>query len=176
MPDTGGPFAPVDLLRVLVDHGVEFILIGGLAATVRGSPFATLDVDVVPRREASNLERLSEALRALEARVYVSAAEALPFAHDGRTLGDVDVWNLSTPLGGLDITFVPTGTQGYADVAERAETIDIGDLDVRVAALQDIIRSKAAAGREKDQIVLPTLRRLLELETEERRRHKRGRS
>lgn len=170
VPETDAAFQPVELLRVLVDHGVEFILIGGLAATVHGSPFATVDVDVVPRREASNLDRLSDALRALAARVYVSPEEAaIPFEHDGRSLGEAQTWNLATSCGGLDISFIPSGTQGYADLAERAEAIDIGDLDVPVAALADIIRSKAAAARAKDEVVLPTLRRLLELELEERR-------
>ncbi|HEY6378334.1 MAG TPA: hypothetical protein VI316_04050 [Candidatus Dormibacteraeota bacterium] len=170
MPESEGAFQPVDLLRVLVEHGVEFILIGGLAAAVHGSPFATLDVDVVPRREASNLDRLSDALRALGARVYVSVEESIPFEHDGRSLGGVDVWNLATPFGGLDITFAPPGTKGYTDLAERAQGVDIGHLDVDVAALEDVIRSKAAAGREKDHVVLPTLRRLQEIEFEERRR------
>jgi hypothetical protein len=175
VPESSGAFQPVDLLRVLVEHGVEFILIGGLAATVHGSPYATVDVDVVPRRELPNLTRLSEALRALEARVYVSVDEALVFAHDGRSLAAAEVWNLSTIFGGLDITFVPSGTQGYADLAERAGLVDIGGLNVRVAALEDIVRSKSAAGREKDQVVLPTLRRLLALEIEERRRTGDGR-
>lgn len=169
VPDTDAPFQPVDLLRVLVDHGVEFVLIGGLAATVRGSPFATFDADVVPRRKPSNLDRLSDALRALGAQVHVSVEEAIPFAHNGKSLGDATVWNLATRFGGLDITFVPSGTQGYEDLTRRADTIDIGNLDVRVAALEDIVRSKAAAGREKDRVVLPTLRRLLELESEQRR-------
>jgi len=172
VPETGGAFRPVDLLRVLVEHGVEFILIGGLAATVHGSPYATVDVDVVPRRELPNLRRLSEALSALGARVYVSAEETLAFAHDGRSLAAAEIWNLSTTFGGLDITFVPAGTQGYGDLAERAQTIDLGGVSVRVAALEDIVRSKAAAGREKDQVVLPTLRRLLALQVEERRREK----
>lgn len=173
MPESDGPFRPVDLLRVLVDHGVEFVLIGGLAATVHGSPFATVDVDVVPRREEPNLDRLSAALRTLGARVYVSVDETLPFAHDGRSLADAQIWNLATPFGGLDITFVPAGTQGFADLAERAETKDIGHLEVRVAALEDVVRSKAAAGREKDQAVLPTLRRILADEIAARRARKR---
>lgn len=170
MTEAGGEFRPVDLLRVLVDAGVDFILIGGLAAAVHGSPYATVDVDVVPRRQLPNLERLSEALSALGARVYVSAEETLAFAHDGRSLGDASVWNLATTHGGLDITFLPAGTQGYPDLVERARAVDLGGVLVRVAALEDIVRSKAAAGREKDQIVLPTLRRLLELQIEERRK------
>ena len=174
MPETEGEFRPIDLLRVLVQHRVEFILIGGLAATVHGSPYATVDVDVVPRRERPNLDRLSEALDDLEARVYVSSTEALSFAHDGASLADAQVWNLATRFGGLDITFVPSGTQGFPDLRERANVVDLGGVEVLVAALEDIIRSKAAAGREKDEIVLPALRRLLELELGEGRRETPG--
>lgn len=151
------------MLRVLVAHHVDFVLIGGLAAAVHGSPYATVDVDIVPRRETANLQRLSDALDELDARVYVSVDESLRFAHDGRSLADAAVWNLSTTHGGLDLSFVPAGTAGYADVAQRAKPIDLGGVTVEVAALEDIIRSKEAAAREKDNVVLPALRRLLDL-------------
>jgi hypothetical protein len=175
VPDSPGVFQPVDLLRVLIENRVVFILIGGLAATVHGSPYATVDVDVVPQRDLRNLGRLSDALRQLSARVYVSPEKALPFTHDARSLAEVDVWNLSTAHGGLDITFTPAGTQGFADLAERAEWVDIGGVEVLVAALDDVVRSKAAAGREKDRVVLPTLRRLLALRIEERQGRRPGR-
>jgi predicted nucleotidyltransferase len=162
VPEAGGPFDPVALLGVLAEHGVDFILIGGLGATVHGSPYATMDVDVVPRRDRPNLNLLSDALTELSARVYVSADETLRFEHDGSSLSDVAVWNLATTFGGLDITYIPAGTTGYADLAERAQSIDIGGVVVKVAALEDIVRSKEAANREKDRVVLPALRRLLE--------------
>jgi len=163
------------MLRVLADHGVDYILIGGLAATVHGSPYVTVDVDIVPRSSRQNLTKLSDALRALDARVYVSRDETLRFEHDGRSLQDAIVWNLATRFGGLDITFEPAGTTGYSDLAERASTMDLGGVEVVVAALEDIVRSKAAAGREKDTVVLPALRRLLELETEEHRAQRKQR-
>src|ERR1700704_5947615 len=100
------------------------------AATVHGSPYATVDVDVVPQRDLRNLGRLSDALRQLSARVYVSPEQAVPFTHDARSLAEGDVWNLSTAQGGLDITFTPAGTQGFADLAERAERVDIGGVEV----------------------------------------------
>jgi predicted nucleotidyltransferase len=162
VPEGGGPFSPVELLGVLVGQGVDFILIGGLGATVHGSPYATVDVDIVPRQDRLNLDHLSNALRALGARVYVSAEKTLRFEHDGSSLADAAVWNLATAFGGLDITYVPAGTTGYSDLAERAQSIDVGGVVVRVAALEDIIRSKEAANREKDRVVLPALRRLLE--------------
>jgi hypothetical protein len=166
VPEAGGPFSPVELLGVLIEHGVDFILIGGLGATVHGSPYATVDVDIVPRRDRRNLEFLSNALRAIDARVYVSAEETLRFEHDGASLADAAVWNLATAFGGLDITYAPAGTTGYSDLTERAQSIDVGGVIVRVAALEDIIRSKEAANREKDRVVLPALRRLFERSSE----------
>jgi hypothetical protein len=159
----------------LVEHDVAFIVIGGIAATVRGSPYATVDVDITPRRDRANLSRLSGALRALDARVYVSPTETLRFEHDGRSLADAAVWNLATSFGGLDISFEPAGTKGFADLADRATIVDVGGVEVTVAALEDIVRSKQAADREKDRVVLPALRRLLELESDERRAKRRSR-
>ncbi|MGH7745661.1 MAG: hypothetical protein ACREQ5_12865 [Candidatus Dormibacteria bacterium] len=124
----------------------------------------TLDVDIVPRRTRANLDKLSAALREIDARVYVTSDQALEFDHDARSLDAAAIWNLATRFGGLDITFVPSGTQGYSDLAHRAEALDLGGVTVRVAALEDIVRSKEAAGREKDNVVLPALRRLLELD------------
>lgn len=151
------------MMRILVEHGVEFILIGGLAAAAHGSPYATVDVDIVPRRTHANLDKLSEALRDIDARVYVTSDQAVEFAHDARSLDAIAIWNLATRFGGLDITFVPSGTRGYSDLAHRATALDLGGVTVHVAALADIVRSKEAAGREKDNLVLPALRRLLDL-------------
>jgi len=155
--------APEKILDVLREHGVRFVLIGGFAAVIHGSPYVTVDLDVVPERTEENLERLSGALRAMHARVWTATEpEGVPFAHDARSLVDVDVWNLVTDHGRLDLTFVPAGTQGYGDLARDAVQLTILGVDVHVASLADVIRSKEAAGREKDRLVLPVLRRLLE--------------
>ena len=137
MPDAGVPFRPLDLLRVLVDRGVDFILIGGLAAAVHGSPYATRDVDVVPSDDRENLDHLSRALRDVEARIYVSVDESVRFDHDANSLRDASIWNLSTKYGGLDVTFVPAGSSGYRDLAARAELIDVDGMPIRVASLDD---------------------------------------
>lgn len=152
----------VGIFAVLSRHGVRFVLIGGLAAIVNGSPFPTEDVDVTPDRSESNLARLSTALDELEARVYSGdAPEGLPFAHNAASLGAVGVWNLMTRLGRLDISFVPNGTDGFGDLNNDAMTVEIAGIEVRVASLADVIRSKQAANRPKDQRVLPTLREIL---------------
>lgn len=155
--------APERLLGVLREHGVRFVLVGGFAAVIHGSPYVTTDVDVVPERSAENLARLSGALRALHARVWTSTEpEGIPFGHDASSLGEVNVWNLVTDHGRLDVTFVPTGTSGYEDLERDAVHLVVLGVELDVASLADVIRSKEAAGREKDRLVLPVLRRILE--------------
>src|SRR4051795_11743196 len=77
-------------------------------------------------------------------------------------LGDVDVWNLVTDAGRLDLTFRPSGTTGFDDLSRDAESMVVLDVPVPVASLADVIRSKEAAGREKDRLVLPVLRQILQ--------------
>jgi len=62
-------FDPEAMLRILTDHGVQYVLIGGLAATLHGSPLRTGDVDICPSRSPENLTRLAAALRAMDARI-----------------------------------------------------------------------------------------------------------
>jgi hypothetical protein len=151
------------LLAVLADHGVRYVLVGGMAAVVHGSPHVTFDVDVVPERSEDNLTRLSEALRAMHARVWTQVEpKGVPFGHSARTLGESNVWNLVTDHGRLDLTFVPSGTQGYDDLARDAMSLTILGVPTVVASLADVIRSKEAAGREKDRLTLPVLRRILD--------------
>ena len=156
-------FGPEKILAALEAHDVRCVLIGGFAAVIHGSPYLTTDVDVVPAVDHENLERLSDALRSLHAKVWTSAEpDGVPFDHSASSLTDVRVWNLVTDHGRLDLTFQPSGTQGYEDLARDASHLVILGVGVDVASLADIIRSKEAAGREKDRLVLPVLRRLAE--------------
>lgn len=150
------------VLRVLQRRGVKFVLIGGLAGVIHGSPFPTEDIDITPERSPENLARLSAALTDLQARIRTGDdSGGLPFSHDATSLGQVSVWNLTTPHGDLDISFVPSGTGGYDDVIRDASQTSVFGLQVVVASLADVIRSKQAANRAKDQRVLPTLREIL---------------
>jgi hypothetical protein len=98
----------------------------------------------------------------------VERTDPRPVSHDATTLSDVAVWNLSTKFGDLDVTTTPSGTQGYADLRRDAVTIRLRGVEVRVASLADIVRSKDAAGRNKDRLVLPVLRELAAEETKAR--------
>lgn len=159
------PDNPLDvdtLLAALVRHGVRFIVIGGFAALVHGSPFPTEDLDITPERGADNLGHLSAALRDLGARIRTEGVEGgLAFSHDAESLAAAGVWNLMTPYGDLDISFVPTGTTGFDDLAQDAKPASIRGVAIPVASLADVIRSKQAANRPKDQRVLPVLREIL---------------
>lgn len=153
---------PGPILEALLRHGVRFVVIGGLAAVAHGSPIPTEDVDITPATEGENLGRLSDALRELGAMVRADGVdEGLPFSHDGESLASAQVWNLTTRFGDLDISFTPSGTRGYADLVEDAQTSAAYGVVIPLASLADVIRSKQAANRPKDQRVLPVLREIL---------------
>ncbi len=155
-------FRPELLLEVLARHGVRHVLVGGFAGVIHGSPYVTTDVDVVPDADPANLQRLSEALDDLHARVWTEGEPGgHPFDHDPTSLAASRMWNLVTDHGRLDITFEPSGTAGYDDLARDAVHLVILGIEVDVASLADVIRSKEAAGRDKDRLVLPVLRRIL---------------
>jgi hypothetical protein len=155
-------FSPEAILGVLAKHDVRCVLIGGFAAVIHGSPYVTTDVDVVPATDEENLARLSSALKEMHARVWTSnEPEGIPFDHSAGSLASVRVWNLVTDHGRLDITFAPSGTDGFDDLARDAVHLTILGVPVQVASLRDVVRSKEAAGREKDRLVLPVLRRII---------------
>ena len=156
-------FDPEEILRVLERHEVRYVLIGGLAATLYGSPHVTTDVDVAPEAGEANLKKLAHSLEDLDARIRTPGEpDGLPFEHSAQMLRKVSLLNLTTRAGDLDLAFEPAGTGGYPDLTRRAVEIEIHGVHVSVAALADVIRSKEASGREKDRLTLPTLRRLLE--------------
>ena len=156
-------FRPEEILRVLTKHQVEYVVVGGLAATIHGSELVTFDVDVTPAPEKENLARLSAALREMGARIWTQdEPQGLPFDHDAASLAGIQILNLITDYGRFDVTMMPAGTQGYRDLRGDAVEFEIGGLRVLVASLADVVRSKEAAGRDKDLRYLPSLRRLLD--------------
>ena len=160
-----------EILRVLNQHDVRFIVIGGIAAIAQGYPLTTQDIDITPARDPDNLDRLAAALRELDARLRVPDDQAgVEFPIDAQMLGNAEIWTLRTPFGDLDLSYVPSGTTGYGDLRRDARLETIDGVEVQIASLADIIRSKEAAGRFKDQAQLPALRRTLELVRERERR------
>jgi hypothetical protein len=149
-------FDPVIGLRVLVEHGVRFIVIGGVAGAAHGSPLITQDLDVCYDRSPDNLERMAAALQQLHSKLR-GVDDDVPFILDAKTLKAGDHFTFSTDAGDLDIMGNPAGSAGYEDLAAEAEETDLDGLTVLVASLDDLIAMKRAAGRPKDLAALEFL-------------------
>jgi hypothetical protein len=155
-------FDPRPICRILNEHEVQYVVVGGFAAVLHGSALPTADVDVVPSRDDANLERLGDALQTLEAKLRTAGGPvAAPL--DGPFLRAMPLMvNLTTRYGDLDVAFDPAGPRrGFNDWSADASEVEIADgLSIRVASLDAVIDSKRAAGRPKDERALPHLESL----------------
>jgi hypothetical protein len=149
LPDTA--LDPERLLRALVEHGVEFCVIGALAAWLQGSPAVTLDLDVMPRRDLDNGDRLAEALNSLGARS--PSGDAVPL--EGADFLGWQSQRFETEAGPIDVVPHAAAIGGYEDVATLE--LALGEFAIRVITLDDVIASKEALGRPKDLAALPAL-------------------
>ena len=115
-------FQPRLVIETLNKHGVRYVLIGGVAATLHGSPLRTGDTDICPAADHENLEKLAAALRELKARIRTEGVEGgLPFSCDASFIARIALLNLETEAGDLDVSFQPAGTAGYDDLIGRDE-------------------------------------------------------
>lgn len=142
-------FRPSGMLGVLNRHGVRYVLIGGLAGVAQGSPLVTGDLDICYQRTDENMRVLAAALVELKATLR-GAPPDLPFLLDARTIKAGDCFTFTTSDGSLDCLGTPAGTAGYEDLASRATAMTFNGLTVQVASVDDLIRMKQAAGRQKD--------------------------
>lgn len=153
---TAAAFDPLRILKILIRHDVKFIVIGGIAGRLWGSTTVTNDLDICYARDPDNLKALAAALADLKVRLR-GVDRDLPFVADARTLKMGDCFTFSTIAGNFDILGTPAGSSGYAALIRTAEAMDVGDLTVFVAALEDLIVMKRAAGRPKDLIEIEVL-------------------
>jgi hypothetical protein len=149
------------LLRTLTEGGVEFILIGGVAATVHGSSRLTRDVDVVYRRTRENIGRLVTAL--LPYQPYLRGAPpGLPFRWDAATIERGLNFTLETQLGDIDVLGEIVGGGGYDALLPSTSLIRAFDVECRCLNLDRLIDVKRAAGRPKDLEALAELSAIAE--------------
>lgn len=153
---TTAAFDPLRILQTLERHGVKFVVIGGIAGRLWGSTSVTNDLDVCYARDATNLKSLAAALADLDAKLR-GVDRDLPFAADARTLKAGDHFTFTTSAGNFDILGTPAGSTGYESLARTATRMDVGGVTILVAAIEDLILMKRAAGRPKDLVEIEIL-------------------
>jgi hypothetical protein len=158
-------FDPERLLRTLAEYEVEYCVIGAVAAWLQGSPAATIDLDVMPRRDIDNAERLAAALNALAARPPGSAS---PTQLEGADFLGWQSQRFETDAGPIDVVPNAAAIGGFEDVATIE--LKLGEAAVRVITIDDVIASKEELGRPKDTAALPALYATREALRQERKR------
>lgn len=153
-------------LKSLVEHKVEFVIVGGVAVIAHGVPYATFDLDFCYSRAADNLKKLVSALASFKPRLRDFSAD-LPFIWDERTLRNGTNFTLETEIGDIDLLAEVAGVGSYKEVFASSVTLKIFGDDVRVLSLDALIKAKKAAGRPKDLFVLPQLETLQEALSED---------
>lgn len=149
---TDAAFDPAAMLAELERAGVEYLVIGGIAAAIHGGTRLTQDLDIVPEPGRENAERLATALRRLHARLKGVDAHLLPIdPTDPDDLATGANFTLETDLGDLDVLVEPEGMGDWHEIAARAVRLDLGaGAPVRVIGVDDLIALKRIAGRRQD--------------------------
>ncbi len=141
------------LLTPLIRHGVDFVLIGGMAGISHGSNFPSYDLDVVYARDRDNIAHLVDALGEIGVALRGAPAD-LPFQLDARTIENGSNFTFITPHGDFDILGHADGMPSYNELKAEAPVREILGLEVRVASIDHLIAMKRAAGRPKDRVML----------------------
>jgi len=148
-----------EALTVLKRHQVDFIVVGGIAAILQGSPLTTEDVDVLYRSANENLVRLITALVELDASYADPAGRTI--RPDMERLASMRVHLLNTRCGRVDLMRTVGNDLAYEQLIDRTRELEIGETRVRVLELEAVIETKEQADRPKDRYQLPFLRQLL---------------
>jgi hypothetical protein len=148
VPASETPLDAERILRALAEHDVDYVLIGGLAVQTHGHVRTTNDADLIPAPDPANLERLGAALRSLDAQVLNPGEEGT--AVDAKMLQRSTIWQFATRDGGIDVMHEVPGARPYAELSGRALHARLGDVEVPVVDLDDLIQMKLACGRPVD--------------------------
>jgi predicted nucleotidyltransferase len=146
-------FAPTALLRALVAHGVDFVVVGGIAMIYQGSARLTQDLDICFDPAQANLDALGTTLVELGASLR-GVPDDVPFVPDGRALRRLSIVTLDTSAGPIDLLRDPAGAPPYDQLRRRADRVETDGMAILVASLDDLEAMKRAAGRPKDRIDL----------------------
>jgi predicted nucleotidyltransferase len=148
------------ILRILVEYGVDFIIVGGVSAVLHGVPITTFDLDLVHSRNSDNIGRLLSALHDLDA--LYRGQEDRRFTPGSAHLASPGHQLLMTRFGPLDLLGTIGTDHGYEDLIENTTELSVSGLHLRVLNLETLIEVKEEVGHEKDKVVIPILKRTLE--------------
>ncbi len=141
------------LLTPLLRHGVDFVMVGGMAGLSHGSSYPSYDLDVVYARDRDNIGRLVDALREIGVKLRGAPAD-LPFLLDAKTIENGSNFTFITRHGDFDILGHADGMPSYDELRSEASVHDILGLDIRVASIEHLIAMKRAANRPKDRVAV----------------------
>lgn len=151
--DLGKPLHPQPLLQALDRHGVDFVLVGGLAGLAHGSSYPTYDLDVAYSRDRPNLRRLVDALREIGVTLRGAPAD-LPFQLDVETFENGANFTFDTAFGSFDILGDIAGVKSYEELRRESRSDEVFGVQIRIASLDHLIAMKRAANRPKDQLMV----------------------
>lgn len=142
---------PLDAERIveaLARYSVDYVIVGGLAVQTHGHVRTTVDIDVFPRPDRSNMARLADALKALRAEVVNRGSEGIEI--NAAMLPRATLWQFQTSHGAIDVLHEAPGAPPYGELRSRALEIRLGELQIAVAGLDDLISMKRASARPVD--------------------------
>jgi transcriptional regulator with XRE-family HTH domain len=149
----GKPLQPQPLLQALDRHGVDFVLVGGLAGLAHGSSYPTYDLDIAYSRDGQNLRRLVEALREIGVTLRGASAD-LPFQLEVETIANGANFTFDTEFGSFDVLGDIAGMKSYDGLRRGSKVEEVFGVEVRIASLDHLIAMKRAANRAKDQLMV----------------------
>ena len=150
-------------LKLLAEHNIDCVIIGGIAARAHGSSHETSDLDVCYARDSDNLNKLAVALHSVHATLR-GAPKDIPFRLDAETLRHGLNFTFDTDLGALDLLGEVRGVGGYSECLKDCVQIQMLGHTFNILSLDKLVVAKRTAGRPKDLAMLPELEAILEYE------------
>ena len=151
------------IFKALSENRVDFILVGGIAAIGHGMNYATVDVDLCYQRNKKNYQSLIKALEPSRPKLRTSGGP-IPFLFDTKTIENGLNFTLDTDWGPIDLLAEIPGIGPYEKILPRVVEYELYGMKVKTMSLEDLIRSKKAAGRKKDQLHLLELEAIQEIQ------------
>lgn len=151
------------LLKILLNNKLDFLIIGGFAAVVHGSSHVTKDLDITMLINEENIEKLRLALKGLNPCHRMNPSNKPSFLNEPKSLSGIKNIYLETNAGILDIVTLDKTLGSFAELKSRALTVSLFGYDCLVLSLDDLIRVKEKMSRPKDIIVLEELKALKNL-------------